>query len=99
MGIVSKCFKNNMPGDDWISNFVKRNQLSKRAASNIKRSMSAVKTDVINKYFHELEAFFERLGMFFSFFPQFIKCLSRWVPIFVEFKVNNTLYHRQCTTT
>ena len=60
----------------------------------IKRSMSAVKTDVINKYFHELEASFERLGMCFSFFPQFIKRLSRWAPIFVEFKVNNTLYLR-----
>ena len=56
-----------MPGDDWISNFVKRNRLSKRAASNIKRSRSAVNADIINKYFDELEATFERLGMLFSF--------------------------------
>ena len=55
-----------MPGDDWISNFVKRNRLSKRAASNIKRSRSAVNADVINQYFDELEATFERLGMLHS---------------------------------
>ena len=68
LGIVSKCFKNNTPGDDWISNFVKRNRLSKRAASNIKRSRSAVNADVINQYFDELEATFERLGMLHSLF-------------------------------
>ena len=68
LGVVSKCFKNNMPGDDWISNFVIRNQLLKRTASNIKRSRSAVNADVINKYFDELEATFERLGMLLSFF-------------------------------
>ena len=30
LGIVSKCFENNTSGDNWISNFVKRNLLSKR---------------------------------------------------------------------
>ena len=74
LAIVSKCFKNNTPGDDWISNFVKRNRLSKRAASNIKRSRSAVNADIINKYFDELEATFERLGMLFSFF--FLFCFA-----------------------
>ena len=76
LGIVSKCFKNNTPGDDWISNFVKRNRLSKRAASNIKRSRSAVNADVINQYFDELEATFERLGILHSlcfFCNKFVK--------------------------
>ena len=63
LGIVSKCFKNNTQGDDWISNFVQRNQLSKRAPSTIKRSRSAVNADVINQYFDELQATFETLGM------------------------------------
>ena len=58
-----------MPGDDWISNFVKRNRLSKRTASNIiKRSRSAINAEVINKYFDELDVAFERLGMLLSFF-------------------------------
>ena len=58
-----------MPGDDWISNFVKRNRLSKRTASNIiKRSRSAVNAEVINKYFDELDVAFETLGMLLSFF-------------------------------
>ena len=46
---------------------MKRNRLSKRAASNIKRSRPAVNADIINKYFDELEATFEKLGMLFSF--------------------------------
>ena len=71
LGIVSKCFKNSTPGDDWISNFAKRNRLSKRVASNIKRSRSAVTADIVNNYFDELEATFERLGMLFSFFVFF----------------------------
>ena len=41
--------------------FIKRKNLSKWAVSNIKCSRSAVNTDVINKYFDELEATSERL--------------------------------------
>ena len=40
---------------------LKEKNLSKRAASNIKCRRSAVNTDVINKYFDELEATTERL--------------------------------------
>ena len=36
--VIEKRFKTNLPGDDWLKGFTKRNNLSKRAASNIKRS-------------------------------------------------------------
>ena len=38
----------------------------KKAAPNIRRAKSAVNADVINQYFDELEATFERLGMLHS---------------------------------
>ena len=40
--------------------------LSNRAACYIKQSRSAVNADVINKYFDELKAIFERLGVLLS---------------------------------
>ena len=40
------CFRDNTPGDDWINNFIKRNQMSKRAASNIKRSHADIDAEI-----------------------------------------------------
>ena len=40
--------------------------VSKRAVSYSKQSRSAVNADVINKYFDELKAIFERLGVLLS---------------------------------
>ena len=75
-----------MPGDDWISNFVKRNRLSKRTASNIiKRSRSAVNAEVINKYFDELDVAFERLGMLLSFFVMNLLKNVIWVISYKDF--------------
>ena len=40
----------------------------KKAAPKIRRGKSAVYADIINQYFDELEATFERLGMLHSLF-------------------------------
>ena len=40
--IVEKRFKSNIPGDDWVNAFCKRNKLSYRSVFNIKRSRAAV---------------------------------------------------------
>ena len=44
-GIVAKRLKNYTPGEGWMRNFVKRNNISRRAASNIKRAR--VKVDKV----------------------------------------------------
>ena len=49
--IVEKRFKDNNPGDDWVNNFLFRNKMSKRAASNIKRSQADIDMDIINEFF------------------------------------------------
>ena len=47
-------FKNNMPGVDWVQSFIKRHNLTKRVANNVKTSRAVVNSDVINKYFNNL---------------------------------------------
>ena len=66
--IIEKRFKNNLPGDDWVNGFVKRNKLSKRAASNIKRSRAAVNEELTNSFFDDLEKVFEEIDEHFKFF-------------------------------
>ena len=39
---------NNIPGDDWINAFTKRNKLSKGAGTNIKRSRAAFEESIVN---------------------------------------------------
>ena len=46
-----KLFKNNIPGDDWVSSFMKRSQLTHRMASNIKRKRSAINKEQLKIYF------------------------------------------------
>ncbi|CAH2108940.1 unnamed protein product [Euphydryas editha] len=57
MGIEVKKFKNNMPGPDFMTSFLKRhkNKISSRLSQNIKRSRAAVSPETINEYFGELE--------------------------------------------
>ena len=66
--IIEKRFRNNLPGDDWVNGFVKRNKLSKRAASNIKRSRAAVNEELTNSFFDDLEKVFEEIDEHFKFF-------------------------------
>ena len=54
-GTVHKCFKNNMPGIDWVLGFLKRNQLTQRISDNVKAARAEVNEDIINNYFNELE--------------------------------------------
>lgn len=50
-GIVIPVLKDNHPGDDMVSVFIKRNNLSVRIASNIKRSRSSVDQEDVLKFF------------------------------------------------
>ena len=52
-GEVSRC-QDNMPGDDWFAGFMKRNKMSARFASNIKRPRSKVDAEDITSFFNEL---------------------------------------------
>ena len=61
--IMEKRFKNKIPGDDWVNAFAKRNKLSKRAASIIKRSRTAVEENITNSFIDNLEKVFEKIGM------------------------------------
>ena len=52
---VSK-FKNNIPGDDWISSFLGRHTvLSKRMCQNIKTARSEISPETIKHYFNNLK--------------------------------------------
>ena len=42
------------PGDDWFRGFCKRNKMSKRAASNMKRARSSVCVEDIDRFFDEV---------------------------------------------
>ncbi|KAL0811812.1 hypothetical protein ABMA28_009240 [Loxostege sticticalis] len=57
MGITHKRFKDNMPGPDFASRFLKRHKdsISLRLCQNIKKSRARVSPDTIEKYFEELE--------------------------------------------
>lgn len=58
-GKALKLFKNNLPGDIWYKNFIKRHStaLKSRLGENIKRSRAAVSRKVVNEYFNNLEMF------------------------------------------
>ena len=53
-GIVDIRFKDNVPGIDWVRLFMKRNNLTKRIADNVKSSHALVNKEVIDKYFDNL---------------------------------------------
>ena len=65
--VIEKRFKNNLPSDDWVKGFTKRNNLSKTAASNIKRSQAAVDEKLANSFFDNLEKVFEEIGELLKF--------------------------------
>lgn len=56
-GKIVKRFKNNLPGREWIKNFLKRHQeLTVRFASNIKRSRAAINKETLTDYFENLKS-------------------------------------------
>ena len=50
-GITDSRFKDNMPGPDWVRSFVKRHNLTKRVADNVKHSRAIVNEEVLEEYF------------------------------------------------
>lgn len=55
-GVRVSQFTNNIPGDDWIRGFLKRNKdLSLKVSANIKKSRANITTDDINDYMDRLE--------------------------------------------
>ena len=54
LGVKKDRWKNNIPGDEWVSSFAKRNNLSRRMVSNITRRRAQVSKTTINDYFGEL---------------------------------------------
>ncbi|XP_012553005.2 uncharacterized protein LOC105842971 [Bombyx mori] len=57
MGITHNRFKDNMPGPDYATRFLKRHKdsISLRLCQNIKKSRARVSPDTIEEYFGELE--------------------------------------------
>lgn len=55
-GQTTNKFKNNIPSNEWVSSFIKRNAaLSNRMCQNIKRARAELKPDDIRKYFGNLK--------------------------------------------
>lgn len=54
-GKIVPLFKNNFPGPDFLQSFIKRNRLSIRMASNIKRSRASVDRDDVLNFFNNIE--------------------------------------------
>ena len=57
-GKIITRFKEIMPGRDWVYSFIRRNNLSGRFASYIKRARASMTPEVIGDFFDELEKFF-----------------------------------------
>lgn len=56
-GKTVEVFKDNIPGEDYLNAFIKRNNLSNRLASNIKRSRASVdREDILNFFANINEA-------------------------------------------
>ena len=55
----SSIFTDNLPDDDWVQGFIKWRNLTSRMTSNIRRSRSAINSEVINDFFDEVENSFE----------------------------------------
>lgn len=65
LGIQHKRFKNNLPGRDFVFNFLERHKsiISERLCQNIKRARAATSPTIINKYFSELEKSLENVPL------------------------------------
>ena len=54
-GVVDSVFTNNLPGKDWLDQFVRRHGLTKRLADNVKTSQAEITASTISSYFDRLE--------------------------------------------
>ena len=54
-GDTVSCFRQNMPGNDWLCGFIKRHNLTKRITDNVKATRDEVNHEIINSYFDNLE--------------------------------------------
>ena len=50
-----KKFPNNIPGDEWASNFMRRWQLTHRLATNIRRKRAKITKLELDRYFDNIE--------------------------------------------
>ena len=55
-GRVESRFKDNLPGEDFVVSFMKRNKMVYRKPGNIKRARSSVSAQDIESFFREMEA-------------------------------------------
>ena len=53
---VEPRFKNNLPGRDFVYSFMKRNNLSKRSAVNIKASRAKLDEETVRNFFRNLDS-------------------------------------------
>ena len=56
-------FRNNIPGEDWMTSFMKRHNLTKRVADNLKAARAEVNRQIIND-------FFDRAGKWLNLPPE-----------------------------
>ena len=54
LGVASKRWNDNLPGDKWVKAFCERNRLTQRMVTNISRKRAAVDQNTIQAYFTEL---------------------------------------------
>ena len=52
---VVKKFKDNIPGEDWVSSFMKRNSLTNRIATNIRRKRAQISKEQLQEYFENIK--------------------------------------------
>ena len=59
--VVHPRFKNNVPGDRWIRNFIKRHKLANRTVTNISRKRANVDRAAINDFFDNVSVHLENI--------------------------------------
>ena len=52
---IVKKFKDNIPGEDWVSSFMKRNGLTNRIATNIRRKRAQISKEQLQEYFENIK--------------------------------------------
>ena len=52
---VLKEFTNNIPGEDWVANFLGRHGLTNRTATNIRRKRAQISKEQLQEYFNNVE--------------------------------------------
>lgn len=53
--LIQKFPPENLPGDDWVTSFIRRHKLTTRKADNIKPERSSITQQQVDDYFTNLE--------------------------------------------